>query len=373
MSSGHQRAAEAVRESLSLLTPSWETEGIDAFSYAYPKIGKVIAKTYLEVLRHTPMFWDYIYDNPDVMTATREIRELLNLISGPKMKGLLRKFNQTQAIVCTQAAPCSVFASEKRKGHVTVPLIAVITDFAIHSYWVYDSVDLYCVASEDSRRDLIRRGVSASKIVITGIPISPAFLKKESKETARANLKLDPHRLTILIMGGSQGLGLLQETLDHLHSLPLQFIVTAGVNRNLFRELTKRYGRDRRVRLFGYTRNVNTLMDASDLLITKPGGLTSSEALAKGLPMILTNPIPGQEERNADYLLKVGVAERADDPTKIADAVRSLLTHPAKWKRMAEKTKEVARPYASMEVARHLFRLISANQSAAVSPRGREV
>nr|AEQ20582.1 diacylglycerol glucosyltransferase [uncultured bacterium CSLF42] len=358
MSSGHQRAAEAVREALGLLTPTWETYGVDSLSYAYPNIGKLIARTYLEVLRRTPVLWDYIYDNPDVETATREIREVLNRISSPKL-GTLVRHHQPQAIVCTQAVPCSVFAAEKRRGNLGIPLMAVITDFAIHQYWIYKEVDLYCVASEEARRDLIRRGIHASKIVITGIPISPVFLRRQLKPQARSRLRLDPERPTVLIMGGSQGLGPLQELLDHLHGLPIQFIISAGVNRELYRSLSKKYVHDKKVRLFGYTRLINNLMDAADLLITKPGGLTSSEALAKGLPLIITNPIPGQEERNARYLLKNGVAERADEPAQIATLVNHLFQHPTKLRRMAEKTKDVARPYAAMEVAQHIFRLVS--------------
>lgn len=361
MSSGHQRAADAVREALELLAPSWETHGIDSLSYSYPTIGKLIARTYLEVLRHTPAVWNYIYDNPDVETATREIREVLNLISSPKLTALVRRHDPS-ALVCTQAVPCSVFAAEKRRGNLTIPLIAVVTDFAIHSYWVYKEVDLYCVASEETRRELIRRGIHASKIAMTGIPISPGFLRRSPKAQARAQFRLDSNRPTALIMGGSQGLGPLQELLQYLHPLPLQCVVSVGVNRELFRTLHKRYGRDKHVRLFGYTRMVNELMDASDLLITKPGGLTSSEALAKGLPMVITNPIPGQEERNARYLLKHGVAERADDPQAISDMVHHLISHPAKLRRMAEKTKEIATPYAAMEVARHIFRLIRSGE-----------
>src|SRR5271165_4998251 len=129
-SSGHQHAADAVREAFSIMAPGWETFGVDSFSYAYPKIGKLIARTYLEVLRRTPVLWDFVYDNPDVETATREIRDVLNLISAPKMKSLLQRYNP-QALVCTQAVPCSVFAAEKRRGDITIPLIAVITDFAI--------------------------------------------------------------------------------------------------------------------------------------------------------------------------------------------------------------------------------------------------
>ncbi len=365
MSSGHQRAADAVREALSLLTPSWETYGIDAFSYAYPNVGKLIAKTYLEVLRHTPVLWNYVYDNPDVETATREIRELLNLISSPKMKSLMNRY-QPKAMVCTQAVPCSVFAAEKRRGKMHIPLIAVVTDFAIHAYWVYKEVDLYCVASEETRKDLIRHGVSASRVVVTGIPISPSFLRHLPKEHARSRLRLDPHKPTILIMGGSQGLGPLHEMLDKLHALPVQFIITTGVNRDLFRNLQKRFGRDKRVKIFGYTKMVNTFMDASDILVTKPGGLTSSEALAKGLPMVITNPIPGQEDRNARFLLDRGVAERADEPDEIAALVQNLLSHPTRLRRMADKAREVATPYSAMEVARHVFRLIGSHSGNGV-------
>src|SRR4051812_23053688 len=162
-SSGHQHAADAVREALALLEPTWETIGVDSFSYAYPKIGKLIARAYMEVLRRTPALWNYVYDNPDVETATREIREVLNLISAPKMKTLVER-NDPAAIVCTQAVPCSVFAAEKRRGALSIPLIAVVTDFAIHSYWVYKEVDLYCVASQEARKDLIRYGIEASRV-----------------------------------------------------------------------------------------------------------------------------------------------------------------------------------------------------------------
>ena len=359
MSSGHQRAAEAVQEALTLLAPSWETAGVDAFSFAYPTIGKIVARTYLEILRHTPVLWDILYDNPDVEAATREIRDLLNLISLPKMRSLL-KSHTPQALVCTQAVPCSVFAAEKRRGKLHIPLIAVITDFAIHSYWVHPEVDLYCVASEEAKRYLIQQGLSATRIAVTGIPISPVFLRRVPQEQARAAFALDPDRPTVLVMGGSQGLGPLEETVDYLHGLSIQCLIATGVNRALFRRFQKRYRRDHRVRVFGYTKQVNALMDASDLLITKPGGLTSSEALAKGLPMIITNPIPGQEERNAHYLLKQGVAEEANEPEEIARLAQTLFHHPTKLKRMTERTKEIAKPYAAMEVARHVFRLIGA-------------
>ena len=368
-SSGHQHAAEAVREAFSLLSPTWETFGIDSFTYAYPTIGRLIARTYLEVLRRTPLLWDFLYDNPDVETATREIRELLNVMSGPKMKALLRRYSP-DALVCTQAVPCSVFAAEKRAGKIHLPLIAIVTDFAVHSYWIYPEVDLYCVASEDICKQLIRHGIPASKIAVTGIPISPKFLRRHSKVQARWHLGLDPQRSTILLMGGSQGLGPIQDMLDALHQQPLQFILATGLNRDLFRSLKKRYARDKRVCVTGYSKSVNLFMDAADLLVTKPGGMTSSEALAKGLPMLLTSPIPGQEERNARYLLDQGVALRVDDPADIAEAVKTLFLHPQRLRKMTENALARARPHAAMEVAQRIFELTSQNDAPAAVDLG---
>ena len=311
------------------------------------------------MLGNKKAIWALLYDKPDVEESTREIREVLNLISAPKMKKLVRRHNPA-ALVCTQAVPCSVFSAEKRRGNITIPLIAVITDFAIHSYWVYDEVDLYCAPTEDVRRDLIRRGIRADRVVVTGIPISPAFLRHTSKASARTRLKIDAQKPTLLVMGGSQGMGPLQETLDHLRELPVQCLVITGMNRDLYRSLHERFRREKRIRIFGYTRMINLFMDAADLLITKPGGLTSSEALAKHLPMIITNPIPGQEERNSDYLQKRGVAERADEPEEIANIVRDLLEHPAKLKKMQEATRQNATPYSAIEVSRHIVRPVDA-------------
>jgi processive 1,2-diacylglycerol beta-glucosyltransferase len=367
-SSGHQHAADAVREALRLLEPGWESFGVDSFTYAYPKIGKLIARAYLEVLRRTPTFWNYVYDNPDVETATREIRDVLNLISAPKMQTLMERYTP-EAIVCTQAAPCSVFAAEKRRGSITVPLIAVVTDFAIHSYWVYQEVDLYCVASEEARKELTRYGIDAGRIVVTGIPISPRFLQHRRKEQIRARLGLDTRRPTVLIMGGSQGMGPLQETLDKLQDLSVQCLVATGLNRELYRSVRKTHGRNRRVRLFGYTRRIPMLMEASDLLISKPGGLSSSEALAKNLPMILTNPIPGQEERNARFLERQGVAEQADSPEDVATVVQTLLQNPARYQRMVERTKAIAQPYAAIEIARWICRLASPSKTDFEPPK----
>lgn len=358
--SGHQRAADAIREALAHSSLAVTTEGIDSFTYAYPLIGRLVARAYIEVLKHTPQIWEYLYDNPDVEAATRELRDLLNIMNSPKVERLLQHW-KPNALVCTQAVPASVIAAQKRRGKLNLPFIAVITDYAVHSYWLYPEVDLYLVASEDVKRDMIRRGTKPQRIRVTGIPISPRFLTAIPKKDARLRLHLDPDRLTVLLMGGSQGLGPLSETLAALRGDPLgiQCIVVTGLNRPLYRELKHRFGQERRVRILGYSQAIPRFMDAADVIVTKPGGMTSSEAMAKALPMIITSPIPGQEERNARYLLRQGVAERANSVDELVPLVRLLFQRPERLQRMASRAALVARPRAAYTAAELILSLRS--------------
>ncbi|MBI3291888.1 MAG: glycosyltransferase [Elusimicrobia bacterium] len=346
--SGHQRAADAIREALADCAPSIATHGVDSFTYAYPLIGRLVARAYIEILKHTPQIWEYLYDNPDVEAATRELRDLLNIMNSPKVERLLQQWKPS-VLVCTQAVPASVIAAQKRRGKLSLPFIAIITDYAVHSYWLYPEVDLYLVASDEVKRDMVRRGIRPQRIAVTGIPISPRFLTVMPKKEARLRLHLDSDRPTVLLMGGSQGLGPMSETLSALRDDPLgiQCLVVTGLNRSLYRELRQRLGRDRRVRILGYSQSIPRFMDAADLIVTKPGGMTSSEAMAKGLPMIITNPIPGQEERNARYLLRQGVAERANSVEELVHLVQHLLQRPERLQRMANRAALVARPRAA--------------------------
>ncbi|MBI4336101.1 MAG: galactosyldiacylglycerol synthase, partial [Candidatus Omnitrophica bacterium] len=235
-------------------------------------------------------------------------------------------------------------------------LYAVLTDYIAHSYWLYEDVDYYIVPSQETKDRLIHNGISAEKIRILGIPIDPKFAKSEtSREVLYKKLGLRRNLPVVLIMGGGQGLGKIKDvvsSLDELRGADFQMAVVAGVNKRLLSWLKRKSSTfRRRVTTFGYTDNINELMEAASLIVTKPGGLSTAEALAKHLPLVVINPIPGQEAKNAEYLLKADVAVRALDEKDVAPLVKELLNNPDKLKAMREKASLIAKPFAASEIS----------------------
>lgn len=357
--SGHQKAAEAVMAALRQMNPRVHAEGVNSISYANPVLGRMISRLYLNILKHAPQLWEVIYDNPVVEEATRDVREMFSLFNARKTARIVKE-HRPRVIVCTQAVPLNLLAALKARGKMKIPLVGVITDYGVHTYWMSKAVDLYLVPTEEVRRKMIRAGIRETHVKVTGIPVDPIFLTRGDGRVERARLGLDPRRPTALVMGGSHGLGPLDEAVAALRRLPggLQVIVACGNNRSLLKDLNKRFKDDRSVLLLGHTRQVPRLMDASDFLVSKPGGMTTSEALTKGLPMIIVNPIPGQEEWNAAYLLKNGAAERADDLPSLMERVRDLLLHRDRLEKMKERCLKLARPWAAYDAAEEILNLV---------------
>lgn len=358
-SSGHQRAAEAVMNELRRRQPSVLCEGINSISYSNPVFGKIIAKLYIQLLKVAPQVWDYLYDNPYVEKATRDIRDLLSLFNTRRIVKVLNK-HRPQGLVCTQAVPVGMLAALKERGAIRAPLVGIITDFGVHSYWISSRVDLYLVPTAEVRRTMIRLGVPEERVIVTGIPIDGHFAQPGDRRAERVALGLSPHRPVVLMMGGNYGLGPLEDAARALRRLPggVQLILVCGNNRSLHRRIQAHFSDDRHVLVLGQTRAVHRLMDAADLLISKPGGLTSSEALAKGLPMVIIQPIPGQEERNAQYLLRHGAAVRADTLDGLLHTVDALLSDKSRLDRLRENALRLARPRAARDAAEAIVRLI---------------
>jgi processive 1,2-diacylglycerol beta-glucosyltransferase len=358
-SSGHQRAAEAVMGELRRRQPSVQCEGINSISYSNPVVGKIISKIYIQLLKVAPQVWDYLYDNPYVEKATRDLREVLSLFNMRRIARVLQK-HHPHCLVCTQAVPVGLLSAMKARGLIKAPLVGILTDFGVHKYWISPHVDLYLVPSLEVRRKMVRLGVSEDRVLVTGIPVDTHFASRGDRRAERAALGFSPHRPTVLIMGGNYGLGPLEEAVHALRrlSLGLQLLVVCGNNRALLRKMHRHFSEDRMVRVVGLTRSVHRWMDAADLLISKPGGLTTSEALAKGLPMVMIEPIPGQEERNAQYLLRHGAAERAETLEDLVHVVEQLFTDRARMARLREKGEGLARPWAAREAAEAIASLI---------------
>ncbi|MBU1913465.1 MAG: UDP-N-acetylglucosamine 2-epimerase [Candidatus Omnitrophica bacterium] len=360
--SGHYRASLAIESALKTLSPGIVTMNINGFAYTNPFFEKLINRTYMSVIRNNPKVWEYLYDNPKVLKSVQGMRNAIHKSNSKKLKILIEDEFKPDAVVCTQAFPCGMVADYKKYLGLTLPLFGVLTDHAPHSYWIFDHVDYYIVPSELSRNHFIKNGVSETRIRTFGIPIDPRFCISRGKEETRKNIGLDAGKKTVLIMGGSQGMGPVEKMVDALERIEADFQILAvcGINNRLQKVLTKRAKRYKKKMLaFGLVENVDELMEASDVIITKPGGLTTSEALAKNLPMIIIHPIPGQETKNTDFLLQQGVALRAEDEEDVAVLMQELFSNSVKLDEMRRKANLTKKPNSATDIAQLILHAIN--------------
>lgn len=354
ISSGHHRAALALEKALEIQDPSVEVLSINALNYTNPLVEKVINRTYMGIIKNRPEVWEYLYDNPKVFRNISKLRELTHKFNSGKLKVLLDDFKPA-AIACTQAFPCGMVADYKSSFGLSIPLIGILTDCAPHSYWIFDSVDYYVVHSEMALTKLEENGILKDRIRIFGIPIDPKFANSLTADEIRTRLGIDKGIPTVLIMGGGQGLGPITEVVSSLNKISrqVQLLIVTGTNARLFAWLDRRRLKFKmKSFLFGYAPNIDELMTISTLIVTKPGGLTISEAMAKHLPMIIISPIPGQEAKNTEYLLKEGVAIKADFPRDVGVLTEALLNQPAKLERMRQNAKRIAKPNSALDIAK---------------------
>jgi len=352
--SGHRQATLAIQKSLRALDPTVEVPSVNGFGYTYPRLEKVVNRAYMGIIKRTPKVWDYLYDNPNVFKKSEPLKKFLHKTSHKKMAKLLERF-QPDTVVCTQAFPCGMVGDYKLAHHLNLRLIGVLTDFAPHSYWLNEGVDYYVVPAPEVKERFIAKGVPPEKIKVYGIPIRNRFANQLDKKLIAQKLGLSLDIPTILIMGGGQGLGPIQEAVESLLHITrdIQIIVIAGTNKKLLQWLYDMASQaTKKILIYEYTKNVDELMEVSTLIITKPGGMTTSECLAKGLPMVIANPIPGQEMYNTDFLLNRGIAIRVYQTSDIGQEVEVLLRSPERLAAMRQAAYENGKPYASLNIAK---------------------
>ncbi len=357
--SGHHSATIAIEKALKQLSGGIGVRNLNAFNYTNPVSEKIINRLYIMVIKRTPKLWHYLYDNPKVVKGLAKIKDAVHKFNSPKLKKLLDEF-RPDVIVCTQAFPCGMVADFKKEYASDIPLIAVLTDYIPHSYWVYDQVDCYITPSEEVSKKLAAKGVSVDKIKPLGIPIDPKFRDKSSRMQVAASIGLDPKLFTILIMGGGQGLGPIKSIVRELESLPyeLQEIIVCGSNKKLYNSLKKKIRKcKKKIALLGYANNINELMDSSDILITKPGGITTAEAMAKKIPMIIIRPIPGQEASNTSYLISEKAALKAEKASEVKFLIKDLIENGHKLKNLSASASRIGKPASSLDIAKFILDL----------------
>ncbi|MFH1856532.1 MAG: glycosyltransferase [Candidatus Omnitrophota bacterium] len=352
--SGHQKAAQAIKEALLAQIQDIEMMDIEALKFSHPNLSKAVHHVYMILVTGLSGFYDFLWDNIAIEKRIAWLRKIINEKSLDKFEELFNSF-PAQIAVCTQALPCGFLSTLKAKRGFDFKLIAVITDYDVHAYWLYKNVDIYCVPTILAKDKLISRGIPAEKIKITGIPVRLQFgLLKENIEIAKQQIGINHALKSVLIMGGSYGIGPVNQIIENLDKTKEDFtmLVVTGNNKKLYQSLQKEIKKVKKdVKLFGYTEDLAKLMQASDVLITKPGGITVSEALCFGTPMIITRGIRGQESANFNYLTKEGAAIGVNNPADIAKEFINLVRNQARLEAMRKNALRISHPGAAMKVS----------------------
>ncbi|MBX7228531.1 MAG: galactosyldiacylglycerol synthase [Burkholderiaceae bacterium] len=352
---GHVRAAEALKAYAHLSEGQAVATHLDVMDFVNAGFRKLYTDFYITLVNKAPALWGYLYKTVNEAKTDSSLQKLRRGIERLNTKALLKEITafKPDAIICTHFLPAEILSALIRKGKLIPPVWVQVTDFDLHRLWVQEHITGYFAANEEVAFRMRAQGIAAQNIYVTGIPIMPAFARPPLRSECTAELGIDPDRATFLLMGGGAGLGSLSALAKHLLALEgnFQLIALAGKNTEelaALQTLAKRY--PDRLLPQGFTQQVERLMACADLVITKPGGLTTSECLAMGLAMILNAPIPGQEERNADFLLEQGVALKAIDPITLLYRIQYLMQHPEKLRQMQAQAQALAKPDAARQV-----------------------
>jgi processive 1,2-diacylglycerol beta-glucosyltransferase len=362
---GHMRTAEAIKNACGSLAPEADVVILDTFRYANPLLQKVIFGAYMEMLKVTPVLYGYLYrqseqGQPLSGRGKNEFNKILSILSAPRLVSYIRDF-EPQVIICTHPFPLGIISHMKERGHYNGLTIATITDFTIHSFWIFPSVDTYIIGSEALVPQCKQYNIDTGRIRATGIPIDPAFNRPYDKRELRLELNLDPGLITILLMGGGLGMGPLLSAVESLANCNsrIQLIVVSGTNNVLYERLARTIpGLSCTVRLYGYVSNIHQLMAASDFMVGKAGGLTCAEALALGLPMFIVDPLPGQEERNTEFICSMQAGVKVEEKN-LAKVVTGYLQDKSNITRMAKSALKLGKPGAACDLVNYILKAIS--------------
>ncbi|UCB57623.1 MAG: hypothetical protein JSV30_03315 [Candidatus Omnitrophota bacterium] len=356
---GHKRAAEAVYDAFKRKGREKEVVLIDCLDYTEGWFRDFYPNCYIFLVRFLSLLWAgayYTLDNRVIYSLVKPLRRLGNRSVSKKFVEFLKK-ERPEVIISTQFFASEVVAALKKEKQIDSKLISVVTDFGAHTFWESEDVDTFVVASEDTKEDLLRRNIPAEKIKVLGIPIEPPLTGLD-KAQVRGEIGLKENLFTILIVGGGFGVGPIRELAFSLDRVRLevrdkiQLIVVCSRNEKLYSQMQVIASKLKiTAKIFGFVPNLYKMMVASDIIISKSGGLTTSEALASGLPMIIISPIPGQETKNCQLLVKNGAAYRIDRALEVSRIIEELIKEPAKLETMRANAQRLSRPSSADDIA----------------------
>jgi processive 1,2-diacylglycerol beta-glucosyltransferase len=358
---GHIRAAEAVEGAILEMGAAEEVRHIDTLAFTNKLFRHLYSKAYIEMVNKTPEVLGWLYDQLDKPWKNERRRLALDKLNTRPFVKMLKAY-QPEITICTHFLPAEIISWLKAKQRIQTRQAIVVTDFDVHAMWLCHHYEQYFVALDETRVHLERLGIPPEKITVSGIPIDTVFAAEKDKRAMRDKHGLGQDSRVILLSAGGFGVGPMEHIVSSLGELehPAQVVALCGRNDELRRRVERvgqAFGKSARVsvKAIGYTKEMDEYMTASDILLGKPGGLTTAEALAKGLVFVIVNPIPGQEERNSDHLLEMGVAIRCNNLPALAFKIDRLLEDTERFNLMQATARRMARPHAAREIVGKLL------------------
>ncbi len=372
---GHIKAAEALELSFAADGRVAEVINNDALQYTNKLFRDFYSRFYTSLVRSAPNFLGWWYKTTDEPWHTDTMRHMIDRLNTKPLVRFIREFDP-HITVCTHYMPAGIISHLIATKQLQARLSIVVTDFDFHAMWLSRSFHRYFVAIDETRAHLEMLGIPNERITVSGIPIDPVFQHPINREEERLQLGLNPDKPVLLLSAGAYGVGPTEFIVERMFNLgsDAQTVVICGRNDELKQRILQLVdSRSSRFKVLGYTGEMHKLMKLADIFIGKPGGMTTSEAIACGLPMCVVSPIPGQEERNSDHLLEEGIAVKCNDLTTLPFKLERLLEDPERLSRMKANALRFAKPNASVTIVDTLLKdhlpplSLTKNQRAAIA------
>lgn len=348
---GHHSTGQAIMGALQ--KRGFECEMLDTFEYVNTRLANSISDGYLFSTKYLPEAYGKTYGLLDKREEKYDKISFISIFSKIVSHKLKEFFEDCtpDVVIGTHSFACLLMTYLSEKGIIDCPTFGIVTDFTVHPFWESTDIDYYITPDALLNRQMRKKGIPEEKILPYGIPIKEKFSSKMSKENARKNLGISD-KTTILVMMGSMGYGNMLDNMKLIDALDgnFQVLCVCGNNKKAKKEIDS-YVWEKSVHSYGFVDNIDVMMDAADLIVTKPGGLTTSELLAKGLPAIIVDPIPGQEERNMEFLVNSGAAVMVSETFPIDEAIYELLSCPWRLSLLRESVKKLGKPDATERLA----------------------
>ena len=360
---GHNSAAKTIMDALEEM--NCQVSLVDALKFVSPMLDRLVTGGYEKSAKYVPKAYSSIYKLSSVKTNKDELDVWVRRVIGRRILRLIDSF-KPDAIIGTHPFPLTALMKYKEKGILNIPILSILTDYTAHPAYIQKNIDAYIVGDEDVSYILCNSGIDKNKIYPFGIPISDDFLNDDKVELVKKQLQLED-KFTVLLMGGSFGAGNIKKSLLELLNCThdFQIIVVAGRDNLLKTKLEKLISElnpKKSVKILGFTKDMPELLTIGDVLITKPGGLTTTEAIMKAIPMVIPYYIPGQEEENVDFLLNNGLALKTFKNYPLSTIIDILIENPDRKQEIVDRMKRRRKTGSSHEIAKLTLKLIEENE-----------